>query len=167
MPCRSCGPAVGDGTTRGGLVGHFCDACTYVRLQSVASSVPLSLPPRRGSRSPYIVRFVRYYKRNCLLHVRYRDGARLKYILAYLCSMLSEPSGNTTGPSRSHRVRSLIGPDRLRTLAYGSAYAPMTRTVRMHSQPLQFPRPPSTRYSRPAVAGVAVALPELQQKPQQ
>ena len=45
--------------------------------------------------------------------------------------MLSEPSGNKTGPSRSHRVRSLIGPDRRRTLAYGSAYAPTTRTVRM------------------------------------
>ena len=52
-------------------------------------------------------------------------------MLAYLCSMLSEPSGNKTGPSRSHRVRSLIGPDRRRTLAYGSAYAPKTRTVRM------------------------------------
>ena len=52
-------------------------------------------------------------------------------ILAYLCSMLSEPSGNKTGPSRSHRVRSLIGPDRRRTLAYGSAYAPTTSTVRM------------------------------------
>ena len=34
-------------------------------------------------------------------------------------------------------------------------------------QPLQFPRPPSTRYSRPAVAGAVVALSELQQKPQQ
>ena len=45
--------------------------------------------------------------------------------------MLSEPSGNKTGPSRSHRVRSLIGPDRRRTLACGSAYAPTTRTVRM------------------------------------
>ena len=45
--------------------------------------------------------------------------------------MLSEPSRNKTGPSRSHRVRSLIGPDRRRTLAYGSAYAPTTRSVRM------------------------------------
>ena len=45
--------------------------------------------------------------------------------------MLSEPSGNKTGPSRSHRVRSLIGPDRRRTLACGSTYAPTTRTVRM------------------------------------
>ena len=56
VPCRSCGPAVGDGTTRGGLVGHFCDACTYVTLRPVASSVPLSLPPRRESR--YLARFV-------------------------------------------------------------------------------------------------------------
>ena len=45
--------------------------------------------------------------------------------------MLSEPSGNKTGPSRSHRVRSFIGPDRRRTLAYSSAYAPTTPTVRM------------------------------------
>ena len=45
--------------------------------------------------------------------------------------MLAEPSGHKTGPSRSHRVRSLIGPDRRRTLGYGSAYAPTTRTVRM------------------------------------
>ena len=45
--------------------------------------------------------------------------------------MLSEPSGNKTGPLRSHRVRSLIGSDRRRTLAYGLAYAPTTRTVRM------------------------------------
>ena len=30
-----------------------------------------------------------------------------RQILAYLCSTLSEPSGNKTGPSRSHRVRSL------------------------------------------------------------
>ena len=52
-------------------------------------------------------------------------------MLAYLCSMLSEPSGNKTGPSRSHRVRSLLGPDRCRTLACGTAYAPTTRTVRM------------------------------------
>ena len=70
-------------------------------------------------------------KRDCLLHVRYRDGARVTDILAYLCSMLPEPSGNKTGPSRSHHVQSLIGPDRLRTLACGSAYAPTTRTVRM------------------------------------
>ena len=45
--------------------------------------------------------------------------------------MLSERSGNKTGPSRSHRVRSLIGPNRRRTPAYGSVYAPTTRTVRM------------------------------------
>ena len=38
---------------------------------------------------------------------------------------------NKTGPSRSHRVRSRIGSDRLRTLSCGSAYAPTTRTVRM------------------------------------
>ena len=98
----------------------------------MVSSVPLSLPPRLGSRSPYIARFVRYYKRETvLLHVRYRDGARVTDILAYLCSMLSEPSGNKTGPSRSHHVRGIIGPDRLHTLACGSAYAPTTRTVRM------------------------------------
>ena len=48
--------------------------------------------------------------------------------------MLSERSGNKTGPSRSHRVRSLIGPDRLRTLACGSAYAP-TSTVKMQLTP--------------------------------
>ena len=71
-------------------------------------------------------------KRDCLLHVRYRHGARvIRYILTHLCSMLSEPSGNKAGPSRSHRVRSLIGPDRRRTLADGSAYAPTTCTVRM------------------------------------
>ena len=71
------------------------------------------------------------HKRDCLSHVRYCDGARVTDILAFLCSMLPEPSGNKTGPSRSHHVRSLIGPDRLRTLACGSAYAPTTRTVRM------------------------------------
>ena len=54
-----------------------------------------------------------------------------------------------TGPSRSHRVRSLIGPDRLRTLAHGSAYAPMTRTVRMQ---LAAPAVPSSSFDevRPA-----------------
>ena len=33
-------------------------------------------------------------RRDCLLHVRYRDGARVTHILANLCSMLPEPSGN-------------------------------------------------------------------------
>ena len=32
---------------------------------------------------------------------------------------------------KKKKERSLIGPDRRRTLAYGSAYAPTTRTVRM------------------------------------
>ena len=39
--------------------------------------MPLSLPPHRGSRSPYVARFERCYKRDWLLHVRYRDGARV------------------------------------------------------------------------------------------
>ena len=80
-------------------------------------------------------------QRDCLLHVRYRDGARVTDILAFLCSTLSEPSGNKTDPSRSHQVRSLTGPDRLRTLARSSAYAPTTRTVRM---PLTAPAVPSS-----------------------
>ena len=37
-------------------------------------------------------------RRDCLLHVRYRDGARVADILAYLCSMLPEPSGNKNRP---------------------------------------------------------------------
>ena len=37
-------------------------------------------------------------KRDCLLHVRYRGGARVTDILAYLCSMLPEPSGNNNRP---------------------------------------------------------------------
>ena len=37
-------------------------------------------------------------RRDCLLHVRYRDGARVTDILAYLCSMLPEPSGNKNRP---------------------------------------------------------------------
>ena len=82
-----------------------------------------------------------FQRRDSLLHVRYRDDARVTDILAYPCSMLSEPWGNKTGPSRSHHVRSLIGPDRLRTLACGSAYAPTTRTVRMQ---LEAPAVPSS-----------------------
>jgi len=35
---------------------------------------------------------------DCLLHVRYRDGARVTDILAYLCSTLPEHSGNKNGP---------------------------------------------------------------------
>ena len=37
-------------------------------------------------------------KRDCLLHVRYRGGARVTDIPAYLCSMLPEPSGNKNRP---------------------------------------------------------------------
>ena len=68
---------------------------------------------------------------NCLLHVRYRDGAR---VIRYPCLSMFDAFrtfGKQAGPSRSHRVRSLIGPDRHRTLSYGSAYVPTTRTVRM------------------------------------
>ena len=31
VPCRSCGPAVGDGTTRGGLVGHYATLAPTLR----------------------------------------------------------------------------------------------------------------------------------------
>ena len=49
----------------------------------MVSSVPLSLPPRRGSRSPCIARFVRYYKRETVCYTfRYRDGAR---VIRYPC----------------------------------------------------------------------------------
>ena len=45
-------------------------------------------------------------RRDCLLHVRYRDGARVIDILAYLCSMLPEPSGNKDRPfARASRPR--------------------------------------------------------------
>ena len=39
-----------------------------------------------------------FQKIDCLLHVRYRDGARVTDILAYLCSMLPEPSRNKNRP---------------------------------------------------------------------
>ena len=44
--------------------------------------------------------------------------------------MLPEPSGNKQALALASCPTS-IGPDRRRTLAYGSAYAPTTRTVRM------------------------------------
>ena len=89
----------------------------------MVSSVPLNRPPRRGHAHP--ISPVSYdITKEILLHVK-------SVTVLALCSMLSEPLGNKAGPSRSHRVRSLIGPDRRRTLAYGSAYAPTTRTVRM------------------------------------
>ena len=97
----------------------------------MASSVPLSLPPRRESRSPYIARFVQSKGETVLLYVRCRDCAHVTDIRAYLCSMLPSLRETKTGPSRSHPVLGTIGPDRLHTLACGSAYAPTTRTVRM------------------------------------
>ena len=134
----------------------------YAVTRGLVCSTKPSSPPRV---TPTLYRPFRTILQDCLLHVRYRDGARLiRY--SYLCSMLLEPPGNNMGPSCSHRVRSLIGPDRHRTLAYGRPTRLPTRTVRMQLPALQFPRPLSTRYSRPAVASVAVALPELQQKPQ-
>ena len=45
--------------------------------------------------------------------------------------MLPSLRETNTGPSRSHPVLGTIGPDRLHTLACGSAYAPTTRTVKM------------------------------------
>ena len=82
-----------------------------------------------------------YNLRERLLYVRCRDCARVTDVRAYLCSMLPSLRETKTGPSRSHHVRSLIGPDDLRTLACGSAYAPTTRTVRMQ---LETPAVPSS-----------------------
>ena len=83
----------------------------------MVSSVPLSLPPRRESRSPYIARFARYYQER-LLHGRcFRNLRETNKPLA----LASRPTS--------------IGPDRRRTLAYGSAYAPATRTVKMQLAP--------------------------------
>ena len=99
----------------------------------MVSSVPLNRPPRRGHAHP--ISPVSYdITKEILLHVK-------SVTVLALCSMLSEPLGNKAGPSRSHRVRSLIGPDRRRTLACGSAYAPTTRTVRMQ---LETPAVPSS-----------------------
>ena len=102
----------------------------YAVTRGLVSAAKPSSPPR-VTLTLYRPFRTTLQKRDCLLHVRYRDGAR---VIRYPCLsmlMLSEPSGYKTGPSRSHRVRSPIGPDRHRTLAYGSAYAPTTRTVRM------------------------------------
>ena len=86
-------------------------------------------------------------RRDCLLHVRYPGGARVTDILAYLCSMLASRCFQSlretkTGPSRSHHVRGIIGPDRLHTLACSSAYAPTTRTVRRQCAAPAIHRPP-------------------------
>ena len=66
-----------------------------------------------------------------MLHGRYRDGAR---VIRYHCPsmfVVFGTFGKQTKPlTLSSRPKS-IGPDRRRTLAYGSAYAPSTRTVRM------------------------------------
>ena len=102
----------------------------YAVTRGLVSAAKPSSPPR-VTLTLYRPFRTTLQKRDCLLHVRYRDGARVTDILAFLCSTLSEPSGNKTDPSRSHQVRSLTGPDRLRTLARSSAYAPTTRTVRM------------------------------------
>ena len=89
-------------------------------------------------------------KRDCLLHVRYRGGARVTDILAYLCSMLPEPSGNKNRPfalaSRPNYY--LSRPPPYPRLRFGLRAYDTYQKCNAH--PLQFPRPP----------------PELQQKPQ-
>ena len=83
-----------------------------------------------------------YNLRERLLYVRCRDCARLTDVRAYLCSMLPSLRETKTGPSRSHPVLGTIGPDRLHTLACGSAYTPTTRTVRRQRAAPAIPRPP-------------------------
>ena len=139
MSCRSCGPAVGDGTTRAALLVILRRLhLGYAVTRGLVCTTKPSSPPRVTLTLYRPMRRI-LQKRDCLLHVRHRDGARVVDTLAYLCSMLSQPSRNKIGPSRSHHVRRLIGPDRLRTLACGSAYVPTTRTVRMQLVALAVP----------------------------
>ena len=99
-------------------------------------------------------------KRDCLLHVRYRDGAR---VVRYPCLSMFDAFrafGKQNRPfafaSRPKSYRSRPPPYPL--LWFG---------LRTYDTYRENARPPSTRHSRPAVAGVAVVLPELPQKPQQ
>ena len=91
-------PAVGDGTTRGGLVGHYATLASTLRCDPchVCATKPSS--PPRVTLTLYRPFRTILQKRDCLLHVRYRDGARVIDILAYICSMLPEPSGNENRP---------------------------------------------------------------------
>ena len=110
----------------------------------MASSVLLSLPPRRESRSPYIARFARYYQER-LLHGRCFRNLR----------ETSKPLALASRPTS-------IGPDRRRTLAHGSTYAPTTRAVKMQLAPHAVPsssvdevQPASSCRCRCRPAGVA------------
>ena len=70
-------------------------------------------------------------KRGCLLHGRFRDGAR---VIRYACLRMldaSGPFGKQNKPLALASRPKSIGPDRRRTLAYGSAYAPTTGTVKL------------------------------------
>ena len=101
-------------------------------------------------------------RRMTLLHGRCRDGAR---VIRYRCrcSLPSETFRKQAKPrAPASRPRS-IGPDRRRTLAYGSAYAP-PHTYRENAYSCSVDEDSSPT----AVADVAVALPGITaEKPQQ
>ena len=82
MPCRRCDPAVGDGTTRGGLVGHYATlALRYAVTRGLVCATKPSSPPRVTLTLCRPFRTI-LRKRDCLLHARYRDGAR---VIRYPC----------------------------------------------------------------------------------
>ena len=98
MPCRSCGPAEVMGQREAGLL-------VILRRLNLRYAVTRGLVCATKPSSPSRVTLTLYrpfrtilQRRDCLLHVRYRDGARVTDILAYICSMLPEPSGNKDRP---------------------------------------------------------------------
>ena len=71
-----------------------------------------------------------FYKER-LLHGRYRDGARVIRFPCLSMFVVFETFGKQTKPLALASRPKSIGPDRRRTLAYGSAYAPTTGTVKL------------------------------------
>ena len=150
-----------------------CEACLLVMKRSlhlrcaVIHGLVCATKPSSPPRATLTVYRPFRTIQDCLLHVRYRYGAR---VIRYACLSMFDAFRTFGKQNRPFALASRPKPSRSRPLPYPRLWFGLRAydTYRENAaQPLQFPRPRSTRYSRPAVAGVAVALPELQQKPQQ